>query len=67
MMSRVEKYGIARRCATSPSVALGWSSNGNHPMTPPPITEAQFAHLVALGIIRTDEEVLEADAREAAG
>lgn len=61
-------YHIAEQMAYSEPKEVGWSSNGNHPMShDKPLTESQFHFLLACGVLRTDEEVAENDRRERNG
>jgi hypothetical protein len=57
-MTAKDHYSIARRMAFATPVPVGWSSDGNHPMShDAPLTERQWLHLLHSGVIRTDKEV----------
>lgn len=59
------KFEIARQVAFAQPVPVGWSSNGDHPMShDKPLTEQQFLHLRNCGVLRSDKEVRAADKRE---
>lgn len=60
-----DPYSIARSVAVATPKAVGWSSDGNHPMShDAALTERQFQFLLSCGVIRSDAEVDNADRRE---
>lgn len=65
MRFKAPNHTIAQQVAYAAPKRVGWSSNGDHPMShDKPLTESQFLFLLHCGVLRTDEEVEAADKRE---
>jgi hypothetical protein len=58
-------HTIVRAMCFAAPVEVGWSSDGNHPMShDEPLTVRQFTHLMNCNVFRTDLEIADADEAE---